>query len=156
MRFPVRFSQYIKASILISFRLSGKCRLPYSPEHLTKACSPINSNDSGRISSPTNLQLLKVPLDQLDSNPLPIFFSVDGRESEPLNAQSPNAAVLTSVTPSGIIREPVRFLQFSNAQLFIIFKVSGNTSLFKLFFPAMAPSGISSSSYVLGCKLPEP
>lgn len=71
---PVRFLQFRKALFLISFSLSGRCRFPYSPEHPSKLLSPINSNDSGRISSPTNLQLVKVPLYQVDSNPLPSFL----------------------------------------------------------------------------------
>ena len=67
---------------------------------------------------------------------LPIYFSVDGSVRDQVrDLQSLNAPCCISITPSGIINEPVRIRHALKARAPIDFNLSGSVSLVSVFFP---------------------
>src|SRR5574344_1512993 len=95
---------------------------------------PMVSNDSGSCSSQMNPQSLKAP-SQYEVYPptRPRVFNVEGSLRTPLRfVQERNAAKSISVTPSGIISEPVSPLQSANALFPIFSSLSGRIRLVML------------------------
>nr|WP_296088567.1 hypothetical protein [uncultured Prevotella sp.] len=93
----------------------------------------------GNINSLLNPHCEKVPPYHHLLSLRPIYFNVEGNEIDPVMArQLKKAPTSISVTPSGIINEPVKFWHSPKAAMPILVSLSGKTKRFKVFFPYIA------------------